>query len=162
MEVTGVEDGSYSYAARATDAANNISPASNYRTVTVDTELPPTPVINKPADNTYNTTGNVTVSGTAEAGSIVEIFDGESTEPLDEVQVNVYGRWKIWLTEVADGTHSYKVKSTDAAAIRQVIPTPVRSRWTRSAPRLRLLNRSLTRRLRSRLLAPSRRPSPRR
>jgi CSLREA domain-containing protein len=115
MEVAGVEDGSYTYAVRATDVANNISPASNSRTVTVDTESPPTPVINKPGNDSYNTTGNVTVSGTAEAGSIVEVFDGNSTESLDEVQVNVYGRWKIWLTEVADGTHSYTVKSTDAA-----------------------------------------------
>jgi bacillolysin len=79
-----------------------------------DTTPPAPPVINSPPDNSFDTDGTITLSGTAEGGSTVEVFDGatsKGTTPVDPTS----GAWSMTLSAVGDGTHTYTAKATDAA-----------------------------------------------
>lgn len=82
-------------------------------TVQSDTAAPSAPVITDPADNSYNNTGTITFSGTAEANSTVELLDGE--DPKDNATADGDGDWSKALTGVTDGPHPYTAKATDAA-----------------------------------------------
>ena len=81
-----------------------------------DASVPPTdaPVIAAPANNSYDTDGNLTVSGTAENGSTVELFDGATSKGTADVSS---GSWSKALTGAANGSHTYTAKATDADAV---------------------------------------------
>ena len=81
-------DGSYAVTAKATDAAGNESGASAALTITIDSSVPSapsTPDLAPSSDtgssNTDNITGDTTptFTGTAEAGSAIELFAGSSS-----------------------------------------------------------------------------------
>ena len=116
-DYTGLSDGEHTFGVRATDAAGNTdsTPANRtWRVLTeVDDESPASPVITEPLDNSYNNTGNITVSGTAEAESTIELFDG--TTSGGTTQANAKGEWTKVLSGVAEGSHTYTAKATDAA-----------------------------------------------
>jgi hypothetical protein len=60
------------------------------------------------------TTANVlTLSGTAEAGNIVKLFDG-STQ-IGTTRANASGNWTYATAELPEGTHSFTATATDAA-----------------------------------------------
>jgi hypothetical protein len=60
------------------------------------------------------TTANVlTLSGTAEAGSIVKLFDG-STQ-IGTTRANASGNWTYATAKLPEGTHSFTETATDAA-----------------------------------------------
>jgi hypothetical protein len=111
--LSSVAEGAHSYTAAATDAAGNTSPASGVTHVTVDTVAPVAPAISSPADGSYNNTGNVTLSGTAEANSTITVFDGPSSKGT--TITNGSGMWTKTLSSVADGDHSYAATAMDAA-----------------------------------------------
>jgi hypothetical protein len=71
------------------------------------------PVITSPADNSYNNTGKITLSGTAEPGSTTEIFEGDT--PKGTSTTSAAGTWSKELTGVSEGSHTYTAKATDAA-----------------------------------------------
>ncbi|HEY4095734.1 MAG TPA: Ig-like domain-containing protein, partial [Baekduia sp.] len=102
-------DGAHSYTATARDAAGNTSSASNTRTITVDTAAPNAPVIGG-SNATQNTT-TVTLSGTAEAGAAVEVFEGAT---LRGNAVATGGNWTITFT-ATEGAHNYIATARDAA-----------------------------------------------
>src|SRR5262249_5292693 len=79
LPLTGVADGTHAYTAAAGDAAGNVSPASGARTIRIDTVAPAAPVITAPADSSWNATGTVTVSGTAEANATIVVSEGSSS-----------------------------------------------------------------------------------
>ncbi|MBS7789504.1 hypothetical protein KTR66_05835, partial [Roseococcus sp. SDR] len=68
-------DGSYDFTAQATDLAGNASDVSGTLTVVVDTIPPAAPVLTG-AELSSATGDTLTVSGTAEAGTSVEVFVG--------------------------------------------------------------------------------------
>jgi large repetitive protein len=111
---TDLSDGQHQFEVRARDAGNNedLSPAT--RTWTIDATAPTTPAITGPADNSFDTDGSVTLSGTAEPDSIVKVFDGTTakgtTPPVDSS-----GSWSMTLSAVGEGSHTYTAKATDAA-----------------------------------------------
>ena len=111
--LTDVADGPHAYTATATDAAANTSATSNTVDVLVDTAAPGAPAITSPADDTVTNNNDVTVSGTAEAGSSVELFDGATSLGTTTA---TGGSWSFTLTDVADGPHAYTATATDAAA----------------------------------------------
>src|SRR5215208_7115948 len=110
--LSGLSEGAHTYTARATDAAGNTSSASNARTVKVDTQAPSAPAITSPADNSYDNDGNFTLSGTAEANSTVTIFEGTTSKGT--TQTDAQGNWSKALIGVAEGSHTYTAKATDA------------------------------------------------
>ncbi len=79
----------------------------------VDGVEPGAPVISSPANNSYDADGSITLSGTAEAGSTVELF--EQTTSLGKSSVDQDGDWSIGLAGVAVGEHLYEVRATDAS-----------------------------------------------
>ncbi len=106
--------------ARSTDAAGNVSTASMTLVVTADTGTPTTPTIDLDAasDSGGSDTDDVTsdatptLSGTAEAGSSVEVFDGGTSLGTTTA---TGGAWSFTTAARSDGPHSFTAQSTDTA-----------------------------------------------
>ncbi|MCB2061713.1 MAG: Ig-like domain-containing protein [Novosphingobium sp.] len=106
----------------ATDLSGNEGPASTPFTVTVDNTAPaPVSMLDLAADddtgasNTDNITtktSNLTISGTAEAGALVQLFDGSST--LLSVNADANGNFAVDIG-LTVGDHAITAQVTDAA-----------------------------------------------
>src|SRR5439155_1877694 len=115
-------DGTYTFTATATDAAGNTSSASANFVVTIDTLVPTPPtgldlaaaddsgVSN--SDNITKNTSALTISGTGEANSTVELFDGATSKGTTIASVT--GSWTKDISLTA-GVHSITATATDAA-----------------------------------------------
>src|SRR6185503_8880578 len=112
-------NGGHSLTATATDAAGNVSGTSATLSVTVDTAAPPPPTITAYTPDTGVAGDGVTsvniinISGAAEAGSTVKVYDG--TTLLGTATANGTGAWSFKTPALADGTHSISATATDAA-----------------------------------------------
>ncbi|POT56297.1 Ig-like domain repeat protein [Citrobacter amalonaticus] len=118
--------GTHTITAVATDAAGNASAATGGFTLTVDTTTPVAPVLTTVVDDIAGgvvgnlTSGQVTndsrptLSGSAEAGSTVSIYDGGSL--LGTTTVGAGGAWSFTPgSALSDGSHTLTVTATDAA-----------------------------------------------
>jgi len=110
-QVGVLADGSsHSYRVTAADAAGNVSGESDPLTFTVDTVAPAALVQGVAPD----AGGGFTVSGAAEAGSTVTLFDG--AQQLAVFTTGQDGAWSYDLGVLVQGSsHSYAVTATDAA-----------------------------------------------
>ncbi len=82
--------------------------------VTPSDKTPPAaPVISSPADGSYDADGEVSLSGTAEADSRVEIFEGATLKGT--ASADAQGAWSEALAGVPEGRHTYTARATDAA-----------------------------------------------
>jgi 2',3'-cyclic-nucleotide 2'-phosphodiesterase (5'-nucleotidase family) len=114
--------GARSITARATDAAGNVSPPSALLLITVDAAAATAPsgldlaAVDdtgvSSSDNITDQTQGLTISGTAEAGSSVQLFDG--TTSLGTTTAGPDGRFSLDVTLPA-GERSVTARSTDAA-----------------------------------------------
>ncbi|WP_262462519.1 Ig-like domain-containing protein [Alloalcanivorax balearicus] len=104
---TELAEGDYSFTATATDAAGNTSDPGAAFELNVDTTAPATPTV-EPSDGT-------TLTGTAEAGSTVEVdINGDGT-PDYTVEADADGNWSVTPdAPLADGTE-VSVTATDGA-----------------------------------------------
>jgi hypothetical protein len=83
-------------------------------TAPADNSAPAPPIIISPANNSFDTDANITLSGTAEVGSKIQIFEG--TTPRGTLTTaNSSGSWSKALTGVTNGSHTYRATATDAA-----------------------------------------------
>lgn len=105
--------GTYTFEVYAVDGWGRPDPTPASYTWTVDTSTPSAPIITSPPDNSVDTDGSFIVSGTAENGSTVRLFEGAASRGTAEVGSS--GEWSIELTGVPDGSHSYTARATDAA-----------------------------------------------
>ena len=112
----------YSFTAVQTDAAGNgPSPASASLSVTIDTAVPlapSTPDLTTGSDtgpNTDNITSDTTptFSGTATAGTLVDLYAGASI--VGNVTADGSGNWTIVSSALAAGTYSFTAKATNLA-----------------------------------------------
>jgi hypothetical protein len=108
----GLSDGPHAFEVRATDASGNTDPTSAKRSWTIDTLAPEAPLIVTPPEGGF-ATANLTLSGTAEAGTTVELFEGGAS--MDKTQADAGGAWSRTLSGVPDGSHTYTAKAIDAA-----------------------------------------------
>jgi hypothetical protein len=91
-----------------------------YHSFAVSTDIPPPsedapspPTITSPQNDTYDTDGSFSVSGSADAGSTVELFEVITSKGATKADASS-GAWSIDLSGVSDGAHTYKAKATDA------------------------------------------------
>ncbi len=104
-------DGAHNLTATATDVAGNTGPASSTLAVTVDTSAPVAPAI---TSETIANTNHVVLTGTAEAGSTVDIYDGTSTLH-GSVLADDNGAWSVDTGALAAGDYGFIATATDLA-----------------------------------------------
>ena len=117
--VASLADGQHSFTATAVDTAGNAGAASAALDVLVDTAAPSIPTI----DGYSNDTGTVgdgitadntlTLTGTAEPDSSVQVFDGGAL--LGTVSADSNGAWAYDTDALDNGDHSFTAIAVDAA-----------------------------------------------
>jgi len=66
-----------------------------------------TPTILSPEDGYVAPKNAVTFKGIAEAGKVVQLYENGETTPVAETTVAANGRWRIHLTDMKFGAHSF-------------------------------------------------------
>ncbi|BAI95536.1 hypothetical protein Sj15T_33330 [Sphingobium sp. TA15] len=129
-------EGLHSFTASAADEAGNAGPLSAAFTLTVDLTPPPAPTITAVTDDVAQQTGTVTnggisndvlpqISGTAIAGSTVQIFDNGAL--LGTTVADGGGNWSFTPGgALANGSHGFTVAQLDSAG-NASSPSPVYS-----------------------------------
>uniref|UniRef100_UPI002FE1E325 Ig-like domain-containing protein n=1 Tax=Atlantibacter hermannii TaxID=565 RepID=UPI002FE1E325 len=118
---TALTDGEHAFTVNVSDAAGNTSPSTSAGTITIDTTAPAaaSEVILSGDDQTLADGASTkdttpTVSGEAEAGSTVVIYD--NGEAIGTVTADENGNWSFTPeTALDDGEHAFTVNVTDAA-----------------------------------------------
>ncbi|MDX6020939.1 Ig-like domain-containing protein [Scandinavium sp. V105_16] len=121
---SALTQGSHLITVTATDAAGNVSLSSNSFTFVVDSQAPLAPVITSLTDDVTPVTGPIvsgqstndstpTLSGTAEVGATVNIYDG--TTLVGTTTADAQGNWIVTTSTLGDGPHTLTAKATDAA-----------------------------------------------
>lgn len=117
-DISGLDNGAITLEAYAVDAAGNQSTTTS-ETFELDNVVPDAPVITGYADDTGHARGNLTadntptLTGTAEAGAEVSIYDGATL--LGTATADVTGEWSFTTSALADGDHSFTARAEDAA-----------------------------------------------
>jgi hypothetical protein len=108
---TPLADGTYAFAATATDAVGNVSAPSATLNITIDTHAPAAPTITTAQTLTNDNTP--TVTGTAEANSIVTIYvDGTVA---GTTTADAGGKYTFTVpASLSDGTHAFTATAKDA------------------------------------------------
>ena len=108
---TGIlADGQHVFTSKGVDAAGNLSAASSALNVTVDTIAPGAPKIISDAAASGN---SVVVTGTAEAGSTVNLYEGTTLLGTGVTASNA--QWSITTGALSVGAHAFTATATDAA-----------------------------------------------
>ena len=106
-------DGPHTFYVKATGGTSNeTDPTPATYTWTADTAVPATPTIDNPQETSL-VGGTFVVSGTADAGNTVELFEGAISKGT--ALANTSGAWSITLRGVSDGSHAYQARATDEA-----------------------------------------------
>ncbi len=116
-------DGAHQLTVKAVDAAGNGSDPTSTVSFTVDTTAPAAPVIAHLADDVALIIGNIAangktndakpaISGTAEAGTTVNVYDGATL--IGSTTADAAGAWSVTPTAaLAEGSHTLTVKAVD-------------------------------------------------
>ena len=111
-------DGKHSFT--ATDTVSGVtSKASTALDVTVDSAAPDAPVLLSDP-TTHN---RATVSGTAEAGSSIKLYEG--TTLLGSTTVASDGDWSVTTPNLKHGSHTFTATATDAAGNTSALSQPI-------------------------------------
>jgi probable HAF family extracellular repeat protein len=117
IALSGVSEGAHTYKARATDAADNTSSASNSVTVTVDTSPPETNIASGPSGPTNDNTPTFSFSASdnlSEAWYLrysYKVDGGAWSSYSFETSVTLGGA-----SGLSEGSHTFYVKAKDEAA----------------------------------------------
>ena len=115
--------GSHTLTVKAEDAAGNVGVASSGLALTIDTTAPGQPAAptlsagsdsGTPGDNITND-ATPTVTGTAEVGSTVTLYDTDSSTVLGTNFADGSGNYGITSTILTTGNHTLTVKAEDTA-----------------------------------------------
>ncbi|HZX33268.1 MAG TPA: Ig-like domain-containing protein [Rhodocyclaceae bacterium] len=124
ITASALSAGVHTLTAKATDAAGNTSVASAGLAVTIDTAAPAAPSapdLAATSDSGISSSDNLTrtttptVTGTAEAGSTVTLYDSDGTTVLGTATADGAGNWSITASALSDGVHTLTTKATDGA-----------------------------------------------
>nr|WP_304608510.1 Ig-like domain-containing protein [Pontibacter anaerobius] len=112
--VNGLADGEHTLRVRAIDAAGNTDATPASYTWVIDTKAPSTPVVTTPAEGAVLNTTKPTISGTADAGSTVQVYIG--TKSIGTATATNGGKWNLApATALAEGQHELTAKASDEA-----------------------------------------------
>ena len=110
----------HSYAVTATDTAGDVSAMSGALSFTVDASPPAAPTgladaaISHGYVNAAHDTAGQTLTGTAEAGALVTVYDNGTKLGTATADAST-GAWNFQLGVLADGRHDLTATATDAA-----------------------------------------------
>lgn len=103
-------DGNHTFTGKTSDAAGNVSAFSGALNVTVDTRAPVAPILTSGAPGASRA---IIVSGTAEAGSTVRLYEGSTL--LGSGVAATSGAWAVTTGSLTAGQHSFTATATDIA-----------------------------------------------
>ena len=116
---SALSEGNHTFHVRATDAAGNVDPAPAAHSWTIDTVAPDTTVDAAPSDPSASSAPGFDFSA-SEGGSTFECrLDGDAWGACSSPHA---------YSGLADGSHTFRVRATDAAG--NVDPTPAAYTWT--------------------------------
>ncbi|MBP2228898.1 hypothetical protein J2847_002190 [Azospirillum agricola] len=122
--ITGLGEGNHTLTASAVDIAGNTSQMSAGLVISIDRTGPG---LSAPTADTAGPSGQFTpiLSGTAEANSVVTLYDGSSVGAtvLGVATVDNTGLWSITTTELGGGTYTMTARALDAAGNETVTST---------------------------------------
>ena len=122
LTTLSLADGVHQVTAQAVDAAGNASAQSTALALTIDTTPPNAPAFSTPSGLTDN--AQPPISGTAEPGSTIRLYDGTSL--VGTAIVNANGSWTITPSApLADGGHTFTATTTDAAGNSSPLSQPI-------------------------------------
>ena len=111
--VTSLGDEEISFTATVTDSLGDTSAASSVVLVTIDTAAPAAPSISSPADGAVLVLSQIDASGSAEANSDVDVYDGSTL--LCSSSADAGGNWSCSSgASLAQGEHTLTANATDA------------------------------------------------
>lgn len=115
VDAASAPTGQYSVRAGQADAGHpgDFSAYSSAVSVTVDREIPASPVVSAPETGTRTTDGRLEASGTGEPGATVQVFASGSL--LCETRVSASGAWSCALGLPSPGEWSLQVLQIDPA-----------------------------------------------
>ena len=99
--------------AMATDAAGNVSAASNAVIITLDTTAPAAPIITPPSATSV-TEASLTLSGSAEAGASIQLLRGGTAITSATTDADTNGDWSITF-DLTAGDNVITATASDAA-----------------------------------------------
>ena len=108
-----LSDGLWFWQVQAIDALGHESEFSPLSQFSLDTVSPDVPIITSPEAGVIVKETSLTISGTAEPFSHIDISDNE--QPLDSVVANAGGSFALVLDGLAEGSHNLSTVATDAA-----------------------------------------------
>ena len=124
-----LDDGVHALTVTAKASGFDASTPSAVLTVTVDTAAPDAPTAPTPSAETDTGASKLdgvtadggtgqpalTLTGLAEAGALVRLFNGSSTTPLGQATATADGTYAITLTGLKDATYAFTTTATDVA-----------------------------------------------
>jgi large repetitive protein len=144
-EYNNLSDGEHTFRVRGVDEAGNVDPSAAQRIFTVDSTASNAPEILSPANGSTDNDGNFTVSRSAEPGSTIGLYQGETL--VGRATTDESGNWSVDLRDVSEVSHTYHATATDRAGNtsgpsqalvvtvkRPVVETPVDTIITRGPP----------------------------
>ena len=135
---TALSNGAHGLTATATDATGVTGPASMALNVTIDATAPVAPTISSfstdsgVAGDGITNDNTLTLTGTAEAGSTVNVYDGATL--LGSANANGSGAWSFTTAALTNGAHSLTATATDAAGNTGVASTALSVTIDTTAP----------------------------
>ena len=106
-------DGLWFWQVQARDAVGHFSDFSPTFQFSLDTVAPDKPIIASPEAGAIVSEISLTISGTAEPKSHIDISDNE--QPLGSIVADVGGRFALVIEAFTEGDHTLTAKTTDAA-----------------------------------------------
>jgi hypothetical protein len=103
----------YTGADAFTFAVKNASHTSSVATVSLNITSLPSPVINTPAANSWQTAA-ITFSGTTSPGSSVQLYEGTQKLGVASKKAGLNGAWTIRASVKTAGSHTVTAVATDA------------------------------------------------
>ncbi|MGK3111585.1 Ig-like domain-containing protein [Candidatus Pantoea formicae] len=123
-----LSNGAHSLTVTVTDAAGNVSSATDPFNFSVTADLPPATTTLEITDDTGSTLAQLgngaythdstpVLSGLATAGAVITLYDGETV--LGSVVAGADGQWVFTPAALADGSHAFHASITDASGTTQ-------------------------------------------